>query len=96
MGRLNEHLRFFVRKKLAEDAAWRRPRIVLSGHEVPGEGEHKIMEYIRLAKREPGYKPNMRHCMCAPGCPGSGPLLTANTGWGLCQLCREHKTMNLI
>ena len=66
MGRLNEHLRFFVRKKLAEDAAWRRPRVVLSGHEVPGEGEHKIMEYIRLAKREPGYKPNMRHCMCAP------------------------------
>ncbi len=65
MGRLNEHLRFFVRKKLGEDAAWRRPRIVLSGHEVPGEGEHKIMEYIRLAKREPGYKPNVRHCMCA-------------------------------
>ena len=67
MGRLNEHLRFFIRKKLAEDAAWRRPRIVLSGHDVPGEGEHKIMEYIRLAKREPGYKPNTRHCMCAAG-----------------------------
>ncbi len=31
MGRLNEHLRFFVRRKLAEDPAWQRPRVVLSG-----------------------------------------------------------------
>jgi 5'-3' exoribonuclease 1 len=32
---------------MADDPAWCRPRIVLSGHDVPGEGEHKIMEAIR-------------------------------------------------
>jgi 5'-3' exonuclease len=46
-GRLAAHLRFFVRRKMADDPAWCRPRIMLSGHDVPGEGEHKIMEAIR-------------------------------------------------
>ncbi len=37
--------------------------VLCTGHDVPGEGEHKIMEYIRLAKLRDDYKPNLRHCM---------------------------------
>ena len=37
--------------------------MVLSGHEVPGEGEHKIMEAIRWAKRAQRAAPNTRHCL---------------------------------
>ena len=29
-----------------------------AGHDIPGEGEHKVMEYIRWEKRRPEYVPN--------------------------------------
>src|ERR1700721_224275 len=63
MTRLSAHLRYFINKKISEDSNWRDVKVVLSGHEVPGEGEHKIMEYIRLAKAQPDYDPNVRHCL---------------------------------
>ncbi|KAI9509818.1 exonuclease II [Russula earlei] len=63
MAKLSEQLRYFVNKKISEDANWCGIQVVLSGHEVPGEGEHKIMEYIRLSKAQPDYNPNVRHCL---------------------------------
>ncbi|CAO3701777.1 unnamed protein product [Rhizopus microsporus] len=63
MIKLTQQLRYFISKKVQEDANWRNVEIVLSGPEVPGEGEHKIMEYIRLSKAQPDYDPNTRHCL---------------------------------
>lgn len=63
MAKLSQQLRYFVNKKISEDTDWQGVEIVLSGHEVPGEGEHKIMEYIRRAKAQPDYHPNVRHCL---------------------------------
>jgi 5'-3' exoribonuclease 1 len=63
MAKLSAQLQYFVNKKVTEDKEWQGCEIVLSGHEVPGEGEHKIMEYIRNAKAQPNYNPNMRHCL---------------------------------
>lgn len=51
MVRLHEHLKFFVRHKMATDARWQGLRVVYSGYDVPGEGEHKIMEFIRVQVR---------------------------------------------
>ncbi|KAJ1920217.1 exonuclease II Exo2 [Mycoemilia scoparia] len=58
MARLTEALRYFIVKKVTEDKNWHQPKIILSGHEVPGEGEHKIIDYIRKHR-----KPNERHCL---------------------------------
>ena len=32
MARLGAHLRYFVRKKIAEDPAWQRPHVIFSGN----------------------------------------------------------------
>jgi len=63
MVRLNKHLKWFIKKKIKEDPLWQSPQIILSGHDVPGEGEHKIMEHIRCARSSPHWKPNQRHCL---------------------------------
>lgn len=63
MAKLTKQLKYFINKKVSEDREWQQPEIVLSGHEVPGEGEHKIMEYIRNARAQPDYNPNVRHCL---------------------------------
>uniref|UniRef100_A0A8C5SCD5 5'-3' exoribonuclease 1 n=1 Tax=Laticauda laticaudata TaxID=8630 RepID=A0A8C5SCD5_LATLA len=63
MARLHEHLKYFVNMKISTDKSWQGITVYLSGHETPGEGEHKIMEFIRSEKTKPDHDPNTRHCL---------------------------------
>ena len=63
MDRLHQQLKYFVSNKVSTDGLWKGTRVILSGHETPGEGEHKIMDFIRHEKSLPGYDPNTRHCL---------------------------------
>ncbi|AOA63264.1 5'-3' exoribonuclease 1 [Komagataella phaffii CBS 7435] len=63
MAKVTTNLKFFIHQKISSDAKWQKVQVILSGHEVPGEGEHKIMDYIRFLKAQEGYDPNTRHCI---------------------------------
>eukprot|EP01128_Nolandella_sp_AFSM9_P006972 TRINITY_DN3700_c0_g1_i2.p1 TRINITY_DN3700_c0_g1~~TRINITY_DN3700_c0_g1_i2.p1 ORF type:complete len:332 (+),score=66.84 TRINITY_DN3700_c0_g1_i2:462-1457(+) len=64
MVRLSTQLQHFIRTKMKTDIAWKGVNVVFSGHEVPGEGEHKIMEFIRHEKAQVAtWDPNQTHCL---------------------------------
>ena len=41
MSKLTVNLKYFIHKKITEDSNWANIDIILSGHEVPGEGNIK-------------------------------------------------------
>lgn len=63
MERLSTHLCYLISKRIDEDASWRGCKIIFSGPEVPGEGEHKVMEWIRADRAKPDHEANLRHCL---------------------------------
>lgn len=63
MAKLTENLKYYIHMKVSTDSAWKDINVIFSGHEVPGEGEHKIMDYIRALRSTPGYDLNTRHCI---------------------------------
>jgi len=63
MYNLSESLQFYIKKKISEDLSWRQVQIIFSGPENPGEGEHKIIDYIRKYKASADWDPNQTHCL---------------------------------
>ena len=61
MADLTAFLRKLVAERVAQHPAWRQLAVVLSDASVPGEGEHKLIEYVRTSQGQPGYDPNCRH-----------------------------------
>jgi 5'-3' exoribonuclease 2 len=61
MDILAASLRYWCAYKLNTDPAWAKIKVIISDATVPGEGEHKIMEFVRSQRNSPEHDPNTRH-----------------------------------
>ncbi|KAG8467097.1 hypothetical protein KFE25_000413 [Diacronema lutheri] len=61
MAAVSHALRAHVCARVASHPAWRALTVVLSDASEPGEGEHKIMEYVRTARASAGYDSTQTH-----------------------------------
>lgn len=61
MHMLAESLQYWCAYKFTTDPSWRDMKVIISDASVPGEGEHKIMNFIRSQRAMPTHDPNTRH-----------------------------------
>ena len=57
MDRLDNALRYYVQRRISEnDEVWTKPEIIYSGHQTPGEGEHKIADYSAFESKRTDFR----------------------------------------
>ena len=61
MDTLAKSLRYWCAYKINTDPAWSTVKVIISDATVPGEGEHKIMEFVRSQRGSAEHDPNTRH-----------------------------------
>jgi 5'-3' exoribonuclease 2 len=61
MSHLSDFLHRYIEEKMRTEDNWKNIKVILSDASVCGEGEHKIMAFIRSQRTQEGYDPNQHH-----------------------------------
>lgn len=60
MERINEVLKYYIKMRMETNPAFRKIQFIYSSHRHSGEGEHKIMNYLRDCIKSGEYNDNER------------------------------------
>ncbi|OIR58234.1 MAG: 5'-3' exoribonuclease [Amphiamblys sp. WSBS2006] len=63
MLRLADYLHIYLEKAVHENLLFSGVKVILSDGSIPGEGEHKIMDFIRNQRARDDYSPGQRHVL---------------------------------
>ena len=56
-------LKKYIKTRINKDPLWKNVNVIFSDALVPGEGEHKILDFIRTQRNSEKYDPNTHHCI---------------------------------
>jgi 5'-3' exoribonuclease 2 len=63
LSNICKQLRLYIKGRLETHRHWKQLVVVFSDANCPGEGEHKIMEFIRQERASSAYAANQSHCI---------------------------------
>ena len=63
MRNLSKALQLCIIERLHNSERWSHLKVIFSDASVPGEGEHKILDFIRSQRAQKNYDPNTSHCI---------------------------------
>ena len=67
MSTLLAYMHYYIhRRLLSKFLDWQNITVIFSDANVPGEGEHKIVVFIRHQRQHPNCDLNTKHVICGP------------------------------
>jgi len=65
LHKMSEAIRYYIHDRTTNDPLWQKLkfRVILSDANVPSEGEHKLLDFIRAQRVQDTYCPNVKHCL---------------------------------
>lgn len=61
MQLVSDSIKYYIHHRLSTQPGWSNLKVILSDWTVPGEGEHKIVDFIRRQRLDPEYDANQEN-----------------------------------